>query len=55
MTKDYITKEIKVYEVKECLYPILDSIITKTEGCPMYQGLKNKIAFSFDILSDPSS
>lgn len=50
--KDYITKEIKVYEVKECLYPILDSIITKTEGCPMYQGLKNKIAFSFDILSD---
>lgn len=50
--KDYITKEINVYEVKECLYPILDSIIIKTEECPMYQGLKVKMAFLYAIGSD---
>ena len=47
--KDYITKEIKVCEVKERLYPILDSIIIKAEECPMYQNLKMKTAFSFWI------
>jgi len=29
--KYYMTKEIKVYEVKEWLYPILDSVVMKTE------------------------
>lgn len=51
-SKDYITKEIKVYEAKEWLYPILDSIILKTEECPMYQGLKTKMAFRCGIYSD---
>lgn len=50
--KDYINKEIEIYEAKEWLYPILDSIIVKTEECPMYQGLKSKIAFSFYISPD---
>lgn len=47
--KDYITKEFEVYRVNECLYPILDSIIMKTEICPIYQGLKDRIGFYFNI------
>lgn len=31
---DYINKELEVYEPKEILYAILDSIITKAEECP---------------------
>lgn len=30
--KDYITKELEVYEPRELLYPILDSIIIKLEN-----------------------
>ena len=46
---DYINKELEVYEPKEILYAILDSIITKAEECPEYQGRKQKITFSFSI------
>lgn len=51
--KDYISKKIEVYEIKEWLYPILDSIIIKTEECPIYQDLSLKIAFHCAIWSDP--
>ena len=50
--KDYVTKEIEVYEARECLYPLLDSIIMKTKECPMYQGLKIKMAFIYGVWSD---
>lgn len=53
--KDYITKTVEIYEVKELLYPILDSLILKAEACPMYQGLKNKIAFGMGIYVDCDS
>lgn len=42
---DYITKELNVYEPEESLYPILDSIIIKTEECPEYQNRKEKVFF----------
>lgn len=45
--KDYITKELNVYEPRESLYPILDSIIIKTEECPEYQNRKEKVFFLF--------
>lgn len=47
--KELITKQIKVYEVKEWLYPILDSVILETEECGKYQKVKNKIAYSFQL------
>ena len=47
--KDYITKILSVYEPKEALYPILDSIIIKTEECPEYQNRKEKVFFFFSI------
>ena len=47
--EDYVTKEIKVYEVKEWLYSILDSVVIKTEEAPIYQKFKNEITFFFDI------
>lgn len=48
--RDYILKNLEIYRVSERLYPILDSIIIKTEECPMYQGRKQeKIAFSFTV------
>ncbi|RGZ18829.1 hypothetical protein DXA01_25240 [Bacteroides caccae] len=47
--EDYINKEIKVYEVKEWLYPILDSVIMKTEEVLACQKFENEITFSFEI------
>ena len=47
--KDYITKEIKVYEVKEWLYPILDSVVMKTEDTLICQRFENEITFFFEI------
>lgn len=40
--KDYTTKELEIYLVNERLYPILDSVILKSEECPMYQVLKKR-------------
>ena len=42
--KDYVTKEIEVYEARECSirYWIYNN---ETKECPMYQGLKIKIGF----------
>lgn len=51
--KDYITKELEVYEPKELLYPILDSIITKTRECPEYEETKDCLAFHFSIKKEP--
>ncbi|RGN34336.1 hypothetical protein [Bacteroides oleiciplenus] len=51
--KDYITKELKVYEPKELLYPILDSIITKTRECPEYEGTKDCQSFYFSLRKEP--
>lgn len=53
--KDYITKELNVYEVDKLWYPILDSIITKAEECSEYQELKDKIAFSFGVYGEMMS
>jgi len=50
--KDYVTKILNIYEVDKMLFPVLDSIISKAEKYPNYQGLKNKIAFSFSIRAD---
>lgn len=50
--KDYVTKILNVYEVDKMLFPVLDSIISKAEKHPNYQGLKNKIAFTFSIHTD---
>lgn len=47
--KDYITKELEVYEPRELLYPILDSIIIKTRECPEYEKTKDCLAFDFSI------
>lgn len=47
--EDYINKEIKVYEIKEWLYPILDSVIMKTEEVLACQKFENEITFSFEI------
>lgn len=47
--KDYITKVLSVYEPKESLFPVLDSIIMKTEECPEYQNRKEKVFFYFSI------
>ncbi len=47
--KDFITKDLEIYKASESLYPVLDSIIMKTEQCPMYHGLKEKIAFNFSV------
>lgn len=48
-TKDYITKVLEVYEPEKLLFPVLDSIIIKTEECPEYQNRKEKIFFYFCI------
>lgn len=53
--KDYITKKAEVYEVKELLYPVLDSLILKAEACPMYQGLENNFGFVMNICVDCGS
>ena len=50
--KDYITKELNVYEIDKLWYPILDSIITKAEECSEYQELKDEIAFSFGVYGE---
>lgn len=47
--KDYVTKSLSVYEPEESLFPILDSIIIKTEECPDYQNRKEKVFFYFTI------
>lgn len=49
--RDYITKDLEIYKVNKRLYPILDSIIVKAEMCPMYEKLKDKIAFSIDLFA----
>lgn len=43
--KDYMTKEIEVYEARECLYPLLDSIIMKNKGVSYVSGTQNKNGF----------
>jgi len=52
--KDYINKELEVYEPKELLYPILDSIITKTRECPEYERTKDSLSFDFSIRKEIS-
>lgn len=47
--KDYITKVLCVYEPEESLYPIMDSIIIKSEECPEYQNRREKVSFFFSI------
>lgn len=47
--KDYITKVLEVYEPEKLLFPVLDSIIIKTEECPEYQNRKEKMFFFFCI------
>lgn len=46
---DYTTKFLKIYEEDSILHPILDSIIAKTKECPMYNGLKHKMAFLLGV------
>ena len=40
---------MEVYEPRELLYPILDSIIIKTRECPDYEKTKDCLAFDFSI------
>lgn len=47
--KDYITKKLKVYEPKELLYPIMDSIIVKATECPEYQNRNEKLTFFVSV------
>lgn len=48
--EDYLTtKKIKVYEVKEWLHPILDSVIVETEEKLIGQRFEKEITFSFEI------
>lgn len=53
--KDYITKTLNIYEPKESLFPILDSIIIKAEECPEYQNRKEKISFFFSVSNGNTS
>lgn len=53
--KDYITKELTLYEPEESLYPILDSIIKKVEVCPEYQNRMEKVFFFFNISNGNTS
>lgn len=47
--KDFIIKELDVYEPEEQLFPVLDSIIIKAEECPEYQNRKEKLTFSISF------
>lgn len=42
-------KKIEVYEVKEWLYPILDSVIKEAKDSSIYEISKKNVEFSFDI------
>ena len=54
-TRDYISKEIRVYEVKEWLHPTLDSILVETEECLEGKGYKDKVVFTFNIIGGLTS
>ena len=54
-TRDYIRKEIRVYEVKEWLHPTLDSILVETEECLEGKGYKDKVVFTFNIVGELTS
>lgn len=47
--ENYLVKEVEVYEVKEWLYPILDSVIMQTEKAIICQRFANEITFIFEI------
>lgn len=53
--KDYISKEIKIYEVKEWLYPTLDSIIIETKEYLEDKKFKDQAVFTFNIIGELSS
>ena len=43
--KDYVTKEIEVYEARECLYPAIGFYNNENKGVSYVSGTQNKNGF----------